>query len=464
VAVTLESIRACLEGVIPSGICSCSADGVPNVTYLSHVHYVDAEHVALSFQFFNKTRRNVLSNPRVAVLVVDPHTARQYHLDLEYVRTETTGTLFESMKLRLDATASLTGMTGVFRLLGADVYRVLECHVAPGRASTLSADRAPLLENLSRLSAEMAACDELSRLLDVVLAGLAKHLGYTHAMVLLRDESAPRLYTVASHGYPQSGAGSELALGQGAIGVAAERGTPVRITQMTRDLLFGRAVRRRLMEEGDATAVEREITLPGLPDARSQLAMPMRTHDRTLGVLCVESTQALAFTAQDEVFLRVVASHLATAIRLSSQSADGTVRGMERTAGTSAAAGSRGEIAALSTGPPVLIRHYAYDHSIFIGNDYLIKGVAGAILWRLTRDHVREGRSEFTNRELRVDPTIGLPDLSDNLEARLVLLKRRLEDRCDVLRIDKVGRGRFRLVVSRRLELQEMGHETQRRS
>jgi adenylate cyclase len=456
VAIALESIRACLEGVIPSGICSCSAEGVPNVTYLSSVHYVDAEHVALSFQFFNKTRRNVLANPHVAVLVVDPHTGHQYALDLEYERTETSGALFENMKLRLDATASLTGMMGVFRLLGADIYRVRDCRAhASGAAAALPANRAPHLESLSRLSAELAACDELSKLLDVALAGLEKHLGYAHSMVLLREEAAPRLYTVASHGYSQSGAGSELALGQGAIGVAAEQGTPVRITQMTRDLLFGRAVRQRLIEEGEAVALEREIALPGLPDVRSQLAMPLRTRDRTLGVLCVESAQSLAFSVQDEVFLRVAASHLATAIRLSSQGSDSAVR--ERHAIAPIGAPAQSPVTAASNEGPLVIRHYAYDHSIFIGNDYLIKGVAGAILWRLARDHVREGRCEFTNRELRVDPTIGLPDLADNLEARLVLLKRRLEDRGGALRIDKAGRGRFRLLVSRPLELQDMG-------
>ena len=83
---------------------------------------------------------------------------------------------------------------------------------------------------------------------------------------------------------------------------------------------------------------------------------------------------------------------------------------------------------------------------MFLDDDYLIKGVAGAIFWKLVRDYARGGRTEFTNRELRLDPTIRLPDISDNLEARLMLLQRRLAERAPFLRIEKTGRGRFRLV------------------
>ena len=130
--IKLDAIRECLDGIIPGTIATCAADGTPNVAYLSQVQYVDGEHVALSYQFFNTTRRNILANPYARVAVIDPTTAAHYRLSLQYLRTEQEGPLFENMKAKLAGIASHTGMAGVFRLLGSDVYRVLDIERVPG--------------------------------------------------------------------------------------------------------------------------------------------------------------------------------------------------------------------------------------------------------------------------------------------------------------------------------------------
>jgi adenylate cyclase len=83
---------------------------VPNVAYISQVYYVDERHVALSFQFFNKTRQNIFVNPFATVLLVDPRTAQFYRLQLRYQRTEAEGPVFEGMKAQLPGIASHAGM------------------------------------------------------------------------------------------------------------------------------------------------------------------------------------------------------------------------------------------------------------------------------------------------------------------------------------------------------------------
>jgi adenylate cyclase len=108
---------------------------------------------------------------------------------------------------------------------------------------------------------------------------------------------------------------------------------------------------------------------------------------------------------------------------------------------------------------PLVIRHYTENDSVFLNGDYLIKGVAGSIFRVLVLDYTEKGRCHFSNRELRLDARIRLPDISDNLEARLILLSRRLVERNAPLRIEKTGRGRFQLRVDGPLRLVEVRDE-----
>jgi len=59
--------------------------------------------------------------------------------------------------------------------------------------------------------------------------------------------------------------------------------------------------------------------------------------------------------------------------------------------------------------------------------------------------------------ELRLDKALELPGFRDNLDTRLVLLKRRLEERQSPIRIERTGRGRFRMDVTGTLSLETQG-------
>jgi adenylate cyclase len=128
---TVSDIRGCFEGVIPAVIATASRDGCPNVTHLSRVFYVDDNHVALSNQFFSKTTRNLAENPYASVLLIDPLKFDEYRLFLKYERTERRGPLFDRMEADIEAVAAITGMSGIFKLKSADIYRVVQLDREP---------------------------------------------------------------------------------------------------------------------------------------------------------------------------------------------------------------------------------------------------------------------------------------------------------------------------------------------
>jgi hypothetical protein len=118
-------VRLGMEGIYPSMVVTSSPEDIPNISILSQVWYVDDNHVALSYQFFNKTKINLVSNPNALIRLTCPDFTI-WDLRVCYIRTETEGTVFEQMSLNLEGIASFMGMTEIFRLKGADIYKVLE--------------------------------------------------------------------------------------------------------------------------------------------------------------------------------------------------------------------------------------------------------------------------------------------------------------------------------------------------
>lgn len=442
--VRLDTIRECLEGIIPGHIVTNDRSGTPNVAFLSQVEYVDNEYVALSYQFFNTTRRNILDGSPVRLLLTSHLTAAQYRLSLQFLRTETAGPLFERMKAKLSGIAAHTGMAGVFHLLGADIYRVLDIIPVPGTTIRPPPPLVSCLNALRRATERLADCSNLECLLEKAADCLAKEFAIDHVMLLMHDEPRGCLFTLASRGYPQSGIGSEIPVGSGIIGICARERSPIRIGFMTNEYTYGRSVRERLAAGGQFDALETAIPLPGLPNAASQMAVPIVAGGRLLGVIYVESVADLHFGYDEEDALVAFAAHLGLAM-LHHQQADDS--------------GEEGELVSEMPhqigGPSLSVRHFAANDSVFLDDDYLIKGVAGAILWVLLSDFVKRGRTSFTNKGLRVDSRIRLPGVSDNLEARLVLLQRRLAERHAGIALSKTGRGRFLLTVDRPLALVE---------
>jgi len=439
---TLFGVRRMMEGVIPPTLCTASPDRMPNVSYLSLAEYVDPLHIALSFQFFNRSRENVLATKRAALTLDDPYTGAGVILQLEYLRTETEGPVFERLRAKLMGVASHAGMDQVFHLRGADIYRVLELRRVPGRRELPAAEpRVDLATNSRLLSERLANSGELADLLDTLLDGLGELLRIDNAMLWLFDSAQEVLTLLASRGYEVGGAGAEISTGDGIVGTAVREGVPIRVGHMMNMARYARAARDRADALGFEPVLKSEIPLPGLKEPRSQLAVPLRARGRVLGALLVESKHDQHFGYDDEDALMLLCGQFAVAMSLMQPPEPEPPAREPPKAAAQPPAGA--------AGPAVQLRRYARDNSVFLDDVYLIRGVAGAILWKLVGEYLRSGRREFSNRELRLAPELRLPDVQDNLEVRLLLLQRRLTEQNAAIQLEKAGRGRMRLNVTR---------------
>src|SRR4029079_1890524 len=220
------------------------------------------------------------------------------------------------------------------------------------------------------------------------------------------------------------------------------------------DLRYGRAIRR---EASGATErqLDAEIPLPGLPDAQSVLVIPLAIGDRLVGVLAAEERDPMRFGEWHEAYLEIIGNQIALGL-------DRMLQRPDDAADTPGAASSAAAPSPASTAPPAApstrsrrLTYYKHDDAIFVDDEYLIRNIPARILWKVLGESTRTGRTEFSNREMRIDPSLGLPPVKDNFESRLILLRHRLQEKCPDLQIVSTGRGRFALRADAVIEMSE---------
>jgi len=178
--------------------------------------------------------------------------------------------------------------------------------------------------------------------------------------------------------------------------------------------------------------------------------IPLTIGRRLVGVIAAEDRDPLRFNEWHEAYLDIIANQIALGIdrmvERDDESADAPVAASVVPAAVAAPKACRAARR---------LTYYRHDDAIFVDDEYLIRNVPARILWKVLGESRRTGRTEFSNREMRVDTSLGLPPVKDNLESRLILLRHRLQEKCPDLQLVSTGRGRFALRADAPLELIE---------
>jgi signal transduction histidine kinase len=185
-------------------------------------------------------------------------------------------------------------------------------------------DQGDLVERLAQISAEVhllrrIALDinstlDLDSIYEIVLRTMDEFFGFHHSIILLLED-ADRLRVVATHGYENQALGGTVAVGVGIIGTVAKRRRLMRVNHLRAQHAYFARIRRQMEEAGRATELGEMVPVPGLPDADSQIAIPLVIKDRLIGVFSVESREQRQFSEHDETLVTIVASQAASAIQ-----------------------------------------------------------------------------------------------------------------------------------------------------
>lgn len=405
----LDRLRNCFQGHVPASIATVSAQGKTNVTYISKVHLVDAERVALSNQFMSKTARNIMENPRASVLLTDPISYEQYRLQLGFERSETKGPIFDRLSDEIEVIAAIEGVPARFKLQSADIFRVREIQQVPTRGQFLPrrilkdatepgwADALKVAHAISRSTPELA--------FEIVKPRL-EHLLHDAAVSLHLATEQGSLQNVETF--------DTIAIGQGLVGTAALRAE----TLVLENTLIASRYAKRVANSPVTEAAP----------AQSAIAVPLIARSEIVGVLEVKLNRAHTFTPSHTMAVQTVANALAPVIGAPMKpSTDQPVRNPSRS---------------------LVVRFYASDSSVFIGDDYLIRGLAGDVFAYLISQFTSTGATSFSSRELKMAPDLQIPGLRDNLEARIHTLIQRLSERKGQISLSRESRGRYKLGVT----------------
>ena len=189
----------------------------------------------------------------------------------------------------------LNEVEGAFTSQDEALLRQFAAHVAVAieNARLFESERhyVDTLETLAEIGREMSILD-LDALLTRIASLTKRLIDYRTFGILLLDEATRELEMKLAVRYGKGAESKHLRLGEGLVGWAALHKEPVLVSDVSQD--------------------PRYINL--VPDARSELVIPMLIKDRCIGVFDLESPELDAFTKEHKELLTLLASQAAVAI------------------------------------------------------------------------------------------------------------------------------------------------------
>ena len=190
-----------------------------------------------------------------------------------------------------------------------------ESEVARDDAVVELARKAAEVEVLRHASLDINSTLDLEEIYAIALRTMAELFEFHHSVILLLDETENVLQVVASRGFDDQALGGTVPVGTGVIGMVAKRRSLMRVANLKQQRTYSAAIRQQMEVAGRAAELAEVVPVPGLPDAESQIAIPLMVQDTLIGVFSVETPEHKRFSEHDEVLVTIVSNQVASAMR-----------------------------------------------------------------------------------------------------------------------------------------------------
>ncbi len=160
-----------------------------------------------------------------------------------------------------------------------------------------TARRAAQLQAITELSETIAQLQQLGEVFPAATRLINERFGFYHVGIFLVDSNHEFAILQAANsegGQRMLARGHRLKLGTGVVGFSAQTGQPRIALDVGVDAVF--------------------FNNPDLPNTRSEAALPMKSHNETIGVLDVQSTEPNAFSNEDLQVLTTLANQVSIAL------------------------------------------------------------------------------------------------------------------------------------------------------
>ena len=149
---------------------------------------------------------------------------------------------------------------------------------------------------------------------NTMLTSMDDHFDFKHSMILLVDDKKDVLRVIATHGYKDKGVGAEVKFGVGVIGIVAKKKKLMRMANIGTQKQYMEAIKKQIQPKS-INGKKTNISLPGLANAESQVAIPMLIENDLIGVFSVESEKVNIFDKSDELIIKILANQTASALQ-----------------------------------------------------------------------------------------------------------------------------------------------------